>query len=489
MRAGGFVTRPAMTAGLFFVCLLALLFDLQGHTPVYHDDLQTKASTLAGTLEPSNGRFRVYAEPEIEELFPNRLLPAAVEDLRYYDPLYPRSYVEYMGLVNNIEGDTLRAHYNSNMLFVVERDHLEHPLLQMANVALFMLDLPVEERPLVRDWAKKARTTGPRPESWLRAEEAVCGGELKLALMDHAPVRIEGPFIEGNARRVLFDIGLPDRQVFSHGYRGDGVVFMAIGKGPALLFSRYLDPKRRRDELGWRPFNADLVFRDRESGELRKSRDINLILLPGPGDDAVKDAAAFGMLRTRDRKVKSGLKPALERKGPVFVYRDEKAFPRAWRVNGYSPPTDEDSYMKELDKVAEVNLNTFKKLALLRRDTGIDLKDEIVKVESVSTKIVEHGPGRVLIESSQDKRGLLVVADQYLPGWTARVFTDSETRKAAAIPANGPFMAAPTPAGEWTIELAYLPWSFRIAIWGALCAILLILAVSIATSISRDKSK
>jgi hypothetical protein len=492
MRSRGFVTRPTMTAGLFLVCLLGLLFDLQGHTPAYHDDLPTRASAIAQTFGPSKGRFRMYADPELKEIFPNRLLPTGVDDLRYYDPLYPRSYVEYMGLINDMEGDALRAHYDSNMIFAVERDRLTHPLLQMANVTLFMLDLPLEQRPLVRAWAKKARTTGPRLESWLRAEQVVCGGELELALMDHPPVKIEGPVIEGNARHLLFEIGLPDRQVFSRGYRGDGVVFTAVGKGPALLFSRYLDPKLRKDDLGWKPFSADLVFRDRESGELLKSREISLILLPGPGDDSVKDAAAFGRLRTRERKAESGLKPAVERQGPVFAYQDENAFPRAWWVKGYSPPVDEDSYMKELDRVAEVNPNTFKKLALPRRDSGIDMKDETVKVESVSTEIAEYSPGRILIESSQEKRGLVVVADQYLPGWTARLSTALETQEAAVIPANGPFMAAPTPAGARTVELSYCPRAFRIGLWAALCSLPLIFFFGAAarfSSKSPEKSE
>jgi len=136
------------------------------------------------------GRNPAPRRPELAELRADRLLPARLDDLRSYDPLYPRTYVEFMAAANGLAGDTLSEHYNRNMLFAAERDRLSHPLFSLANVGWFALP---------PRWTSGRRAgvgrfgahDEPRPESWLRAETVAAGSRAELSLLEHAPARIE----------------------------------------------------------------------------------------------------------------------------------------------------------------------------------------------------------------------------------------------------------------------------------------------------------
>ncbi|HUT53852.1 MAG TPA: hypothetical protein VM658_10720 [bacterium] len=473
MAGKGMIGRKAMSGGIFALCLIGLVFDQLGNTPMYHDDLSARSAALAQTPEPSHGRFRVYADPELDSVFPDRLLPAGVDDVRYYDPLYPGSYVEFMATVNGLSGDALIRHYNDNMIFAIGRDHLEDPLLNLSNTAVYMFDLPIDERPLAREWAQRATTVGPRHESWLRAEETVAGGDARLAVMDHAPVKIMVPAFTRAARSFIFSAGVPDSQVFAPGRRGDGVCFIVTGNEhpPALLYARYLDPKRRRDDLGWKPASVSLLTTGIDAGRRSAVKNAVLALLPGPRNDSTRDAVALARPRLKEKRPKGEFKPAKEPKGPVPVYQDQGALPRAWWVGGYSLPVNEGEYFKELHDTAMRAPSTFTRLVVLKRAPAGPTDAKKATVKTPVFKLTRYGPGAITAETAHEKPGFIVIADQYLPGWRAYLESGGQRSEAQVLPANGPFLAVPAPAGEWTMELKYCPWSFKIGLWAALaCA-------------------
>lgn len=473
MRKTRLLSTRAAAIAFFALCAAGLVFDLQGHTPAYHDDLENNANTVRIGGEKREGDLRVHADPAIDLVFPNRLLPAGVSDLRYYDPLYPRRYVDYMALVNGLDPDEVREHYNANMLFIAQRDRLATPLLRLAGVGDYILAAPWDELPMGKKWSKEALTISPRGESWLRFDRATCGGFVKDALMDHAPVRIEVKArISGGGRgkspAFLFEAGLPDHQVLGQGHRGDGVGFMVLdlaGGKPHLAFSRYYDPKSRPEEMGWKPFQVELAApgpKDQE-GYIP----LSLVLLPGPQGDATRDAAAWGSVRVRDPGADKGLSFTSPPDGYPYIYADRQAYPRVRLVRRFGVPPEGTGYMEALGRIAEVNPNTFKSIVLLPAEEGMETFEGRAE-EATPALTASLVPGRIEVKYALKDPTLLVISDQYFPGWMARIESGAESHETRVLLGNGAFMVVPLSSGEGRSVLTYRPWAFRVGLWVSL---------------------
>ncbi len=470
------ITPRSAAPGIFVLCLLGLVYDMQGNTPDYHDDLEEKMERLKENITGATGNKRVYADTDLKQVFPNRLLPTGYDDLRYYDPLYPEKYVEYMAEVNDIHGDSVREHYDRNMIFALEKSHVQSPLLPLANLSLYMLSTRWEERLLVQRWARSAFTKSPRKERWLSAETVSAGGDARLSLIDHAPVLIQGEalFSEGGfpgaGAAIRFEAGIPDNQVLAPGYRGDGVFFMIRleqDREGGLSFARYLDPKRNPEEFGWNPCSVEILIPAREE----ESVEVEVALLPGPRGDFVRDAAALSMLRLYDPAMETDM-DLFRNEGPPYIYASKRAFPRAWLVRGFGTPPGEKGYMEMLSSMARQSPQAFTVVALLKEAPSESGLPEVREKDVQSAlKMEARVPGRVVMRGSQGRAGFMVVSDQYFPGWRAFVKGEEELERRIRL-ANGAFMAVGVPAGEWRAELLYEPVSFKLALWSALAALL-----------------
>jgi len=74
---------------------------------------------------------------------------------------------------------------------------------------------------------------------------------------------------------------------------------------------------------------------------------------------------------------------------------------------------------------------------------------------------------RLLLEGRASRPGLLVVAEQFDPGWRARV----DGKPARIHTADHLFMGVPLPAGNHQVELTYAPDSFRVGFFGSLLGV------------------
>jgi len=470
MRTRGLIPPLALEAGLAAAVLAGALWDLRGHTPEYHDGLPRGMETVERSMEGRKSMTRVYLDPEIERLFPNRLLPSRAYDIRYYDPLYPEDYVSYMALMNGMSGDTVRRHYNSRMIFAMEREAIGGPLARLAGVGVYTFPLPWEERMLTGEWAAKARTVSDRRESWLRDDAVSAGGVEMRSLIEHAPVRITAAVRAGMSEKgspaLRFSAGVPEGQVTEPGEKGDGVSFLAlVHGGGGLRFARYLDPKNRPEEDRWVPAEISLPPVGEGKGE------ISLVLLPGPGNDRVRDAGAFGALRIYDPSESTGLRP-IGGEGPPFIYGEPRAYPRFWFVRGYGSKPDGYSYMEALGRIGNTNPDAFIRVVLLENVPDNKPQPPISSADELKLGLQDSVPGMLRLEYSSPVAGALVITEQYLPGWSARLVSGDKRRAARVLRANGPFMAVPVPAGKFEIELLYRPWSFRAGVWSALASLL-----------------
>ncbi len=92
-----------------------------------------------------------------------------------------------------------------------------------------------------------------------------------------------------------------------------------------------------------------------------------------------------------------------------------------------------------------------------------------------SAEIVAYAPERVEIRTKSDAPGLMVLADSYYPGWTARV--DGEP--APLLATNYLFRGVPVPAGEHSVVMHYRSAGWErgllVALVGLLLTLLLLL--------------
>jgi len=84
----------------------------------------------------------------------------------------------------------------------------------------------------------------------------------------------------------------------------------------------------------------------------------------------------------------------------------------------------------------------------------------LIDQERVKTKITDYQPNKVAVETNGGAGGLLVLTDNYYPGW--EVFVDGEKSKLERY--KGTFRAVKIKKGEKKVEFLFKPWSFYIGL-------------------------
>lgn len=155
----------------------------------------------------------------------------------------------------------------------------------------------------------------------------------------------------------------------------------------------------------------------------------------------------------------------------AHLYRNRFARPRAFLVHqARVEPTE-----RVLDAMAEEGFG-LDRVALLEEEPGIALTPA---AGPESARIVESRNGRVRIEVEATGGALLILADQFYPGWRATV--DGEP--APLLAANYVLRAVPVPAGRHTVTMTYRPATFLFGLYLSLAAASLLLAVATATAL------
>ncbi len=134
------------------------------------------------------------------------------------------------------------------------------------------------------------------------------------------------------------------------------------------------------------------------------------------------------------------------------VYENLGAFPRAFIAYDY---LIEKEPQKIINKLYSKDINLRETLVL---EEGVDFDR---KADSLigAAKIISYTPNTVSIETGSDSPGLLLLSDNYYPGWKALV-NGKETK---IYRADYTFRAVEIPEGKSLVEFVYLPLSFR---WG-----------------------
>lgn len=137
------------------------------------------------------------------------------------------------------------------------------------------------------------------------------------------------------------------------------------------------------------------------------------------------------------------------------IYENVSVFPRAYFVKDYTVETTEQ---KIIDKMFNRNFN-LRESAILEKDPKIRAKNANGLAE-----IKKYEGSTVVIETKSNFPQVLILTDNYYPGWVARI----DGVKTEIIRADFTFRAVSVPAGIHSVTFSYEPESFKIGIYLAL---------------------
>lgn len=150
----------------------------------------------------------------------------------------------------------------------------------------------------------------------------------------------------------------------------------------------------------------------------------------------------------------------------------EGALPRAFLVSKMRIPEGgrvlAEFYNKSFDPLAEVLLNE-----------PVAFKESSHFQGTVEE--VNYSPNHVIVKTSQEGNGFLVLLDTYLPGWTVKV----DGREQPILPAYGFYRAVQLGPGEHTLEFDYFPEGFKEGLIVSSVFLLVLIALPFCRPIKR----
>jgi len=275
---------------------------------------------------------------------------------------------------------------------------------------------------------KLMRITAPSPRH-VSVTRVAIKDELKTALFEHPPARIEVPRGSLPARPgkpyASFSIGFDPEAAR---LEGDGAWFLAFPGPGSISFARYMDP-RRADEAGWKKARTS-------------SQPGFLVTLPGKSAD--HDWALWGDLRTATEEMPPGRVI-----NGVKLYENPRAAARAYVAELTIEAADDTL------EATEEAAGSFENFAVLKKGEA-SAGGGRGKVDRL-----EHGLQSVSMQVRCAGPCLVVLADSYYPGWKAYV-NGVESR---ILRVNHAMRGVEAPGGESDVTFIYEPASFGLGLW------------------------
>ncbi len=158
---------------------------------------------------------------------------------------------------------------------------------------------------------------------------------------------------------------------------------------------------------------------------------------------------------------------ALDAAGPLALYRNVTAYPRAWLVHEVQQVAD------RAQALAALQAPTFdpSQQAVLMANNELPTLAPATGPEAVT--ITHYGSNRIVLTLAATAPALLVLSENWYPGWQATV----NGVPADILQANGALRAVPVPSGTVAVVLRFAPISWRLGLvgWGLGCCLLLLL--------------
>lgn len=132
------------------------------------------------------------------------------------------------------------------------------------------------------------------------------------------------------------------------------------------------------------------------------------------------------------------------------IFENLEALPKAYLVGEHVTETNSQ---RILNKIFDKNFD-FKNNVVLEKDPKI----KVGKGNMGQVNIIEYSPNKILLNSNSSSNAIIVISDNYYPGWIAKV----NGKTTEIIRANYTFRGIPISAEKNKIEISYNPQSFKI---------------------------
>jgi hypothetical protein len=287
-------------------------------------------------------------------------------------------------------------------------------------------------------------------------------GSTRMSFFAQPPQRFNvNLLIPKEPSKLDFSIGLSPRSFLPE--YGDGVIFKIIlfdQENGRELFSKYIDPKNRPCDRKW--FDESINLEEWAGKEIV----LRFTTTGGSAGDVDHDWAYWGDIRLTpvSPSMKAGQETATKtaydlvyQDQDVLIYENKDALPRAFvtyrviNVANFS-----DALTQLVNPSIHLKETAIVELLPTELEDRINQNDKQRQVADGRTKRIRSG--QLEIEVNTEAPGLLVVLEQYYPGWSA--YVDGKPTPVYAV--DGTFRGVFLEAGEHMVEFKYRPLSFII---------------------------
>ncbi len=207
------------------------------------------------------------------------------------------------------------------------------------------------------------------------------------------------------------------------------------------------------------------------------------------------DALNVRYVMTYENTPLAGYKPIATAEG-VSIYENPNALPRAFfanRVIEVSTPDESLSAMRDpiFDPHTDVVVETMsqgldggeQERDGNRPETGSGSRFQGGMIPSLTPVISEDKRNRVVIETENQSDGVLVLSDNYYPGWQATI----DGTPVEILRANHTMRAVRVPAGRHVVSFVFAPTSLTRSAYASIAAAALLLAAFVLSLFKRRR--
>jgi hypothetical protein len=286
-------------------------------------------------------------------------------------------------------------------------------------------------------------------------------GVTRLSMFAEAPQHFDiDLFIPEAISKLDFSIGLHPETFFPQ--YGDGVIFKIIvleQDRKVEVFSKYIDPKNNPCDRRW--FDESIPLGNWSGQQVI----LRFTTTAGPSKNTDQDWAYWGDIRLTnqtgsdsDMEQIADVPYSLAYQDPnVLIYQNKNVFPRAFIVYRVKNVHSSES---ALDLLSDISLN-LRQVGVVE-NLPVSLENRInsndLDIRSTDGRVELIRSGELEIQVHANAPGLLVVSEQYYPGWQAYVDGESTPIYAVNSTLRGVFLEA----GDHMVEFKYRPLSFII---------------------------
>jgi hypothetical protein len=268
---------------------------------------------------------------------------------------------------------------------------------------------------------------------------------------------------------LRFSIGMTP-EIFQSG-RGDGVHFRVhvLDHGTQTeMFSKYINPSSNPCDRKWFDEAISLKEMVGQNVTIQFSAD------NGPNGDGSWDWAYWGDIRMdKDTEVSipTSKYTPVHQDADVTVYENKDVFPRAFVVYNVVNVNDFQGALNYME-TSQFNPRQAAVVENLPPEfsTRINQHEQPIPFTPAQTELIKSGQLNVIVNAKAP--GLLVVSDQYYPGW--RVYVDGKETRIYAV--NGIMRGVFLTEGKHTLIFKYKPLSFSIGLLFSVASLIVIIA-------------